>query len=429
MSKAKDDFIAKTIQYWNPGKTLEWQRIGVDLVIDRREAYYLYDMDGRRLIDLHLNGGTYSLGHRNPEVIAAVRQGMEHFDIGNHHFPALMRTKLAEMLAEHTPEGLQYSMFASGGGEAIDIALKSARHATQRRRIICLERCYHGHTGLAVKVGDERFSKLFLSEATEDEVTKVPFNDLDAMEAEIKKGDAACVIIESIPATYGFPMPIPGYNKAIKEMCEKAGTLYIADEVQTGLMRSCEMWCVDTYGVVPDMLVTGKGISGGIYPIAVVVANEQSAAWLTEDGWGHMSSFGGAELGCIAAHKVMEIVSRSETRSQCRYIAHYLRQGLNGIQAHYPDFFVGIRQRGLILGLEFDHPEGAVEVMRTCYENGVWAIYSALDPRALQFKPGLLLDQQLCDEVLNRLDTAVAQARAALFGPARRPAAGRREAA
>ncbi|SDB54920.1 class-III pyridoxal-phosphate-dependent aminotransferase [Bauldia litoralis] len=429
MSQAKDDFIAKTIQYWNPGKTLEWQRVGVDLVIDRREAYYLYDMDGRRLIDLHLNGGTYSLGHRNPEVIAAVKEGMDHFDMGNHHFPALMRTKLAEMLAKHTPEGLQYSMFASGGGEAIDIALKSARHATQRKRIICLQRCYHGHTGLAVKVGDDRFSKLFLSEASEDEVTKVPFNDLDAMEAEIMKGDAACVIIESIPATYGFPMPIPGYLKAIKEMCEKVGTLYIADEVQTGLMRSGEMWCVDTYDVVPDMLVTGKGISGGIYPIAVVIANEKSASWLNEDGWGHMSSFGGAELGCIAAHKVMEIVSRPETRSQCHYISQYLRQGLNDIQAHHPDFFVGIRQRGLILGLEFDHPQGAVEVMRTCYANGIWAIYSALDPRALQFKPGLLLDRTLCDEVLNRLDTAVGQARAALVTPGRRGVSGRREAA
>jgi acetylornithine/succinyldiaminopimelate/putrescine aminotransferase len=249
------------------------------------------------------------------------------------------------------------------------------------------------------------------------------------MEAEIAKGDAACVIIESIPATYGFPMPLPGYLAAIKKACEKVGTLFIADEVQTGLMRSGEMWCIDTYGVVPDMIVTGKGLSGGIYPIAAVIANEKSAAWLTEDGWGHMSSFGGAELGCIAAHKVMEIVSRPETRSQCHYISHYLRQGLNDIQAHHPDFFVGIRQRGLILGLEFDHPEGAVEVMRTCYANGIWAIYSALDPRALQFKPGLLLDQKLCDEVLNRLDTAVGQARAALLGPMRRPAASRREAA
>jgi acetylornithine/succinyldiaminopimelate/putrescine aminotransferase len=139
-----------------------------------------------------------------------------------------------------------------------------------------------------------------------------------------------------------------------------------------------------------------------------------------------MSSFGGAELGCIAAHKVMDIVSRPETRSQCHYIAHYLRQGLAEIQAHYPDFFVGIRQRGLIMGLEFNHPEGAVQVMRDLYRNGIWAIYSALDPRSLQFKPGLLCDRALCDDILNRLDTAVGQSRQAIFGTGR---GSRREAA
>jgi len=420
MSKAKDDFIARTIKVWNPGKTRQWQREGVDLVIDRREGYFLYDMDGRRLIDLHLNGGTYSLGHRNPEVIAALTKGLERFDIGNHHFPSIARTMLAEMLQKHTPEGLQYSMFASGGGEAIDIALKSARHATGRRKLICLERCYHGHTGLAVKVGDDRFSKLFLSEADEDEVTKVPFNDLDAMERAIMKGDAACVIIETIPATYGFPLPKDGYLKAIKAMCEKTGTLFVADEVQTGLMRSGKMWCIETYGVVPDMLVTGKGLSGGIYPIAAVVANERSAKWLKEDGWGHMSSFGGAELGCVVATKVLEICARKETRKNGSEVAAHLRGGLERVQAHYPDFFVGIRQRGLIMGLEFDHPEGAKFVMRSCYENGIWAIYSALDPRALQFKPGLLLERGLCDEVLERLDNAVGEARAAALGKPKR---------
>ena len=95
------------MKYWNPGKTSDWQRMGVDLVIDRREGYYLWDMDGRRLIDVHLNGGTYSLGHRNPEVVEAVREGMDYFDIGNHHFPSIMRTHVAEMLEALTPAGPQ----------------------------------------------------------------------------------------------------------------------------------------------------------------------------------------------------------------------------------------------------------------------------------------------------------------------------------
>ncbi len=416
MSKEKDDFIARSKQYWNPGKTSDWQRMGVDLVIDRREAYYLWDVDGRRLIDVHLNGGTYSLGHRNPEVVEAVREGMAYFDIGNHHFPSIMRTHVAEMLERLTPAGLKRTIFASGGAEAIDIALKSARNATKRRKIICIERCYHGHTGLAVQVGDDRFSKLFLSEASNEDVVKVPFNDLDRMLSAIAVGDAACVIMETIPATYGFPMPKPGYLNAIKQACEKAGTLYIADEVQTGLMRTGEMWGIETYGVIPDMLVTGKGLSGGIYPIAAVVVSEKAGQWLSEDGFGHMSSFGGAELGCLAAAKVLEICSRPETRSQVHYISAYLANGLRQVQANYPDFFTGIRQRGIVMGLEFNHDQGAVHVMKHLYQNGIWAIFSTLDKRVLQFKPGLLIDREMCDEILTRLDTSVALAQAEVFG-------------
>jgi acetylornithine/succinyldiaminopimelate/putrescine aminotransferase len=416
MSQAKDDFLARSKEFWNPGKTSDWQRMGVDLVIDRREGYCLWDMDGRRLIDVHLNGGTYSLGHRNPEVVDAVREGMAYFDIGNHHFPSIMRTHVAEMLERLTPSGLKRTIFASGGAEAIDIALKSARHATKRRKIICIERCYHGHTGLAVQVGDDRFSKLFLSDAPPSEVVKVPFNDLDRMLSAIAVGDAACVIMETIPATYGFPMPKPGYLAAIKQACEKVGTLYIADEVQTGLMRTGEMWGIETYGVIPDMLVTGKGLSGGIYPIAAVVVNEESGKWLSEDGFGHMSSFGGAELGCLAAAKVLEICSRPETRSQVHYISAYLGEGLRQVQRNYPDFFTGIRQRGIVMGLEFNHDQGAVYVMKHLYQNGVWAIFSTLDKRVLQYKPGLLIDREMCDEMLTRLDTAVARAQAEVFG-------------
>ena len=105
MSKAKDDFIARTVKVWNPGKTLQWQRDGVDLVIDRREGYFLHDMDGRRLIDLHLNGGIYSLGHRNPEVIAALKEGLDTSTSATTIFPSIARTMLAEMLAEAHARG------------------------------------------------------------------------------------------------------------------------------------------------------------------------------------------------------------------------------------------------------------------------------------------------------------------------------------
>ena len=98
-SADKQEFLEKSKTFWNPGKTQAWQDMGVDLVIDRREGYFLYDMDGRRLIDVHLNGGTYNIGHRHPELVEVLHRGTQRFDMGNHHFPSLARTALAEMLA------------------------------------------------------------------------------------------------------------------------------------------------------------------------------------------------------------------------------------------------------------------------------------------------------------------------------------------
>jgi acetylornithine/succinyldiaminopimelate/putrescine aminotransferase len=401
--------LEKSKEFWNPGKTQFWIDSGVPLVIDRREEYFIYDMSGKRLIDAHLNGGTYNLGHRNPEVVQAVTMAMQHFDIGNHHFPSLARTALAEALIKTAPAGLSKVIYGSGGGEAIDIALKTARHATQKRKIVSIIKAYHGHTGLAVGTGDDRFSKLFLSDRPE-EFPHVPFNDLEAMEDALRDRDVAAVIMETIPATYGFPLPNPGYLEAVKKLCEKYDALYIADEVQTGLMRTGELWGITKHGITPDILVTGKGISGGLYPIAAVLATEKAAGWLNEDGFGHISTFGGAELGCIAALKTLEICSREETRSMVHYIADYVGQRLAAVQATYPDWFVGIRQNGVILGLEFAHPQGAKYVMRHLYENGVWAIFSTLDPRVLQYKPGILLKPEVAEEMLDRTELAIGKA-------------------
>src|SRR6266480_6953450 len=248
--ESKADVLEKSREYWNPGKTGFWVDTGVDLVIDRREDYYIWDMSGARLIDVHVHGGTFTLGHRNGALVDAITAGMRTFDIGNHHFPSSARAALAAELIRWAPPNLTKVVYGSGGGEAIDIALKTARHATRRRRIVSIAKAYHGHTGLAVATGDDRFSRLFLSDRP-DEFSQVPFNDLGAMEAALAGGDVAAVIMETIPATYGFPLPEPGYLEAVKAICERHGTLYIADEVQTGLMRTGEMWAITKHGIEP----------------------------------------------------------------------------------------------------------------------------------------------------------------------------------
>ena len=407
---SKAEMLAASKEYWNPGKTQFWLDEGVPLVIDRREGYYLHDVDGKTLIDVHLNGGTYNLGHRNPDVVTALTTAMRRFDVGNHHFPSIARTALAEALVRTAPPGLTKVIYGSRGGEAIDIALKTARHATKRRKIVSIVKAYHGHTGLAVSTGDDRFSRMFLSDRP-DEFRHVPFNDLGAMADVVRRGDVAAVIMETIPATYGFPMPAPGYLNAVKELCEEYGTLYIADEVQTGLGRTGELWGITKHHVEPDILVTGKGLSGGLYPIAAVLVAEHAASWLTEDGFGHISTFGGAELGCVAALAALEVTIRPETVANVADRSIQFAEGLAAIRAEFPDWLIGIRKAGLVIGLEFAHPEGAKYVMRRLYEAGVWAIFSTLDPRVLQYKPGILVTPELAADILERTRTAVARSR------------------
>jgi putrescine aminotransferase len=407
--QSKQEVIEKSIRFWNPDKTGFWQQAGIDLVIDKREGYFLYDMSGRRLIDLHLNGGTYNFGHRHPELVETLKTALDHFDIGNHWFPSVARTALAESLIGISP-GMKYAVFAAGGAEAVDIALKSARYATKRRKIVSIIKGYHGHSGLSVATGDDRFTKIFLSDQPETFI-QVPFNDIAAMENALKGNDVAGLIMETIPATYGFPMPNPGYLDSCLALAHKHGTMYIADEVQTGLMRTGSMWGWQAYGIEPDIMVTAKGLSGGLYPISACLVNEQAGQWLNEDGAAHISTTGGAELGCVVAHKVIEMLLRPEIATNVQAVATFMAGAMKGMIAKHGDIFTGVRQKGLILGLEFNHPEGAVAVSRALYEHGVWAIFSSLDKRVLQWKPGILLTADLCREIMERFDAAMPRAR------------------
>ena len=303
MTTEKERVLELTRRHVAPHRVDVWDAFGTQLVIGRREGYRLWDLDGRELIDLHLNGGTFNLGHRHPDVVEAMVTAAATLDVGNHHFASLARAELAERLAELTPGELTYTVFASGGSEAIDVAIKTARRATGRRRIVTLAAGYHGRTGLSGAAGEDGGAAYFLSDLPED-FAKVPFADPDAIEAELARGDVAAVLLETVPATYGFPVPPDGYLPAVKALCEEHDALYIADEVQTGLGRTGRLWGVETFGVEPDILVSGKGLSGGMYPIAATVMTPRAAGWLLENGWGHVSTFGGAEIGSASASPI-----------------------------------------------------------------------------------------------------------------------------
>jgi len=237
VSDRKQEILRLNHEYLAPNRVESWLAAGLPLVIGKREGYRM---------DFHLNGGTYNLGHRNPDLLAAMREALETLDVGNHHFPSEERGLFAEKLARNTPGDLHYTVLTPSGSEANDAAIKSARHATGRRKIVSVDKGFHGFV-------------------------QVPFNDLDALEDALKGRDVAAFLVEPLPATAGFPLPDDGYFPAVRKLCDDYGTLLIADEVQTGLGRSGSMWAIEKFGAQPDMLITGKGIAGGLYPMGCLV--------------------------------------------------------------------------------------------------------------------------------------------------------------
>ncbi len=389
----------------SPGKVEFFRQSGIDFVFGERKGAFVWDLDGsRRLIDCHVNGGVFNLGHRNPELIETLRQALEKWDIGNHHFISEPRARLARRLAELAPGNLRHTVFAVGGGEAVDLGIKVARRATGRRRIVSAKGGFHGHTGLALAAGDAKYSAPFLSQS--EDFVQVPFNDLAALASAVDETTAA-VILEPIPATLGMPLPDGDYLPQVAELCRAKGTVLIADEIQTGLGRTGRVWCSQHYNLEPDILITGKGLSGGLYPMAATLITPELEAVFHEDPFIHISTFGGAEVGCAVADRVLDLTASEGFLANVESVAGVFESGLASLAERAGPFMTGFRQKGLMIALQTADPKLGPLMSRACFEAGLLCVFAGNDPSAVQFLPPLIIDAALAEEILERLGRAI----------------------
>ncbi|TFH43399.1 MAG: aminotransferase class III-fold pyridoxal phosphate-dependent enzyme, partial [Chrysiogenales bacterium] len=199
MSK-KRDIIKLFSDHVSPGKVDIYTKYDMLLVPGLRSGPYIYDIEGKRYINCHCNGGVFNLGHRNNRVIRAVTDSMKTYDIGNHHLISAPKAKLAELIAQSMPRGINQVVYGAGGGEAVDLAIKLSRGVTGRLEILSARGGYHGHTGLALATGDLKFKEKFGPPVPGFQ--QIDFNDIKSLEGAISKKTAA-VIFETIPATMG----------------------------------------------------------------------------------------------------------------------------------------------------------------------------------------------------------------------------------
>lgn len=396
------DLFAKHV---SSGKARFFDAVGIDFVLGRRDGPYLWDLAGEiRLIDCHCNGGVFNLGHRNPEIIQALLESLEALDIGNHHLISEQRATLARRLAALTPGELPYTVFGVGGGEAIDLAIKVARGYTRRSKVISARGGYHGHTGFALAAGDEKYRTPF--GPMPPGFVQVPFGRIEAL-AEAVDDDTAAVLLETVPATAGMLVPEPDYLRGLRALCDRAGALLIVDEVQAGLGRTGRLWAVEHFDVEPDVMVLGKGLSGGVYPITATCFRGAYEVVFHDDPFIHVSTFGGAEVGCPVALKVLEISSAPAFLSHIRELAQFFAQGFIDLKGKHPKVLVGLRQLGLMMGIELvDETLGSL-LSKTAYEAGLLAVYANNDPSVVQFLPPLTIDRTLAEEILQRVDAAL----------------------
>jgi len=401
----KAHILDEYARYVNPGRVSVFKAMGLDFVPGRREGVWLWDVDeSHRLLNCRCSGGVFNLGHRPPRVVAALKAALDEIDVGDHMLLDEMRAALGRRLAELTPGDIQYSTLSPGGAEAIDVAIKLARGYTRRPGVISVKGGYHGHTGFALATGEDSFRAKF--GPMPPGFSKVPFGDVDALAAAVNEQTAA-VIVETIPATSGILIPPDDYYPAARGICDRHGAQLIVDEVQAGLGRSGGMWAIEEWRVVPDILVSGKGLSGGIYPMSATCHRPHLDAFFQANPFIHLSSFGGAALGCVAALAVLDQIGEPGFMEHVRAMGRRFEDGLVELRSRY-DIVADWRRRGLMIGFELAEPRMGPAMSVLLAQNGVLAVFANHRPSTLQLMPPLIIQPGEVDFVLEGLDRSLA---------------------
>ena len=402
-----EEIIADFAEYVSSGKVAVYRQMGLAVVPGRREGSRIWTRDGSRsLINCRSSGGVFNLGHCPPAIIEAVSEAMQALDIGDHLLLSEYRAALARRLAELLPGDLQYTTFGVSGGEAVDFALKLARGYTGRPGVISVRGGYHGHTGLALATGDPAFREPFGIQMPG--FVQVPYGDIDALR-EAMSDQVAAVIIETIPATAGILIPPDDYLPAVRELCDRHGALYIADEVQAGLGRTGRLWAIEEWGVEPDMMVLGKGLSGAIYPITATCYRPELDAWIAKTNpFIHISTFGGSDLGCVAALKMFDIITAPGFLEHVRAMGERLMSGFRALQEQYPALIAEVRGRGLMIGVEMAHPQMGQMLTVLLARHGTLAVFANNRPGTMIVMPPLIIRPEEVDEVLEAFSRSFA---------------------
>jgi acetylornithine/LysW-gamma-L-lysine aminotransferase len=362
--------------------------------IDHGEGPYLYDENGNEYLDMGASYACTPLGHAHPEVTEAITQQAEDLVFVQGSYPVAARDALYDSLSEVGPGDLDYVWLCNSGTEANEAALKFARSATGRSKIVATTRAFHGRTmGSLAATWKGKYKKPF--EPLAGDFEAVPYGDADAL-ADAVDDETAAVILEPVQGEGGINPAPAGYLRAAREATAEAGAALILDEIQTGLGRTGTMWACESEGVVPDILTTAKGLANGL-PIGATLVKE----WIAENPGNHGSTFSGNPVTAAAAGTTLDVLQREALPEHAGEMGDYLESELD---ARLGDGARDVRAEGLMVGIEVKR--GANRALRDlAIEHGILALPAGRT--VVRLLPPLVIEQDHADRVVDALEAVL----------------------
>ena len=407
-----DDLLQSTFdnytQFVNPGlaQLMKFAGYGVEV---RAEGMYVYDDSGNKFMDFLGGYGVFALGHCHPKVIKAVKDQLDLMPLSSKVLFSSLVGEFCKMIASVMPGDLQYSFLCNSGTEAVEAAIKIGRKYTGRHKFIATVGGFHGKSmGALSATGREQYKTAF--EPLVPGFAHAPFNDLDAV-AKLLDEETAGVIVEVVQGEGGINLSSLEYLPALKEMCEKNGSLLIVDEVQTGFGRTGTMFAVEHSGVVPDIMTIAKALGGGVVPSGATVSSER--VWKGVFGDNpliHTSTFGGNPLACVAGMATIQAILEEGLVENSKNRGEQLKAGLNAVKDKYPDVLREVRGIGLMVGIQFEMEDVAKLVMSGLNHRGVIAAYTLNNPSVVRMEPPLIVNAEQIDQLLVAFEESVEEA-------------------
>ena len=399
----------------------------IPIVVKRAQGAIIEDLDGNRIIDLGAGIGVVNVGNAAPRVVRAVQEAVAAFTHTNFTTaPYMGYIEVCEALNRLTPGDFKKkSILQNSGAEAVENAIKIARHYTKRAAIVVFEHAYHGRTNLTMALTAKNIPYKDGFGPFANEIYRMPLpyayrwlgnpeaitqDALDLVthkiEKEIGAGNVAAIIIEPVIGEGGFIVPPNGFMPGLQEFATKNGIVFIADEVQSGFARTGKLFAVEHEGMAPDMIITAKGIAGGL-PLSAVTARAEIMDSSHVGGLG--GTYGGNPIACAAALAAIETIEEENLVDRAAHIGRILFETLDALKVQYP--IIGdVRGRGAMVAIELvkpggkdPNPEAMAKIIKYCQSKGVLILTAGTYGNVIRFLPPLVITDELLNDGLSVL--------------------------